>query len=181
MNCRHHVSLQNHHHKKKKKQVFPTLALPSVILWKKRSSPTRSYLFVYLLRLYEAPHLLNFAIAELPSDVFREACHDQGEATDDDKDEDFRSRNNNYSNTSATSLATTRAMHTSNLERLWLHSITLSPRKWSRIESQQFHVASETCRKSSLSTRVDQKKQGHGWMLWRRARQQRMLILTTPT
>ena len=62
----------------------------------------RYYLFYYHLWLNEAPHLLNFAVAKLLSDVFRQTCHDQGEATDNIKDDNYKSGNNNHSNTSAT-------------------------------------------------------------------------------
>jgi hypothetical protein len=46
--------------------------------------------------------LLHFAVAELPSDVFRETCDVQGQATDNDEDDDYESGNNNHSSTSAT-------------------------------------------------------------------------------
>jgi hypothetical protein len=59
---------------------------------------TRHYLFYYHLWLDQAPHLLNFAVAELPSDVFRESCPDHGGATDDKNDcDDDEDSGNNYS------------------------------------------------------------------------------------
>ena len=65
---------------------------------------TTYYLFYYHLWLHESPHLLNFAVAELPSHVFLESCHDRrGGATDNDKDDDMdSSKNNNSSSTSTT-------------------------------------------------------------------------------
>jgi hypothetical protein len=74
---------------------------------------TRHYLFYYHLFLNQAPHLLNFAVAELPSDVFRESCGDDdhgGQATEsnehDDDDIDDGSERNYSSSASAPTMKT---------------------------------------------------------------------------
>ena len=46
---------------------------------------TRYFLFYYHLWLNEAPNLLNFAVAELPSNAFRESYHVSRASDDDDK------------------------------------------------------------------------------------------------
>jgi hypothetical protein len=74
---------------------------------------TRHYLFYYHLFLNQAPHLLNFAVAELPSDVFQESCgHDDrgGRATEindhDGDDNDDVSERNYSSSASAPTMKT---------------------------------------------------------------------------
>ncbi len=46
---------------------------------------TRDFLFYYHLWLNEVPNLLNFAVAELPSNAFRESYHVSRASDDDDK------------------------------------------------------------------------------------------------
>ena len=63
---------------------------------------TRYFLFYYHLWLNEAPNLLNFAVAELPSSAFRESYHHGTIASDDD---DNRSCGNSISASTTTVLA----------------------------------------------------------------------------
>ncbi len=77
---------------------------------------TRHYLFYYHLFLNQAPHLLNFAVAELPSDVFRENYGDDdhgGQATEsnehDDKNDNNDGSERNYSSSASAPIMKTKA------------------------------------------------------------------------
>ena len=70
-------------------------------------------------------------------------------------------------------------MHKSNLEMLCWLFVRRRRGKWSRIESQQLHVASEACWKYSLSTRVDWKKHRWSWISLSKTWQRTILMTLT--